>query len=100
MTLSDINFTGNWVVITEIGWKTGLHIWEDHFLVEIVDPEGELCAPGERSELVLTSLTKEAMRLIRYHIGDVTFMNAPFAEIIIDRPLEARRYSPAPKTVR
>lgn len=54
--------------------QNGLHIWEDHFLVEIVDPEGEACAPGERGELVLTSLTKEAMPLIRYHTGDVTYM--------------------------
>jgi len=52
----------------------GLHIWEDQFLVEIVDPEGEACAPGERGELVLTSLTKEAMPLMRYHTGDVTLM--------------------------
>ena len=54
--------------------QDGLHIWEDHFLVEILDPEGEPCAPGERGELVLTSLTKEAMPLIRYHTGDVTYM--------------------------
>ncbi len=54
--------------------QNGLHIWEDHFLVEIVDPDGEACAPGERGELVLTSLTKEAMPLIRYHTGDVTYM--------------------------
>lgn len=54
--------------------QDGLHIWEDHFLVEVLDPEGEPCAPGERGELVLTSLTKEAMPLIRYHTGDVTYM--------------------------
>ena len=54
--------------------QDGLHIWEDHFLVEVLDPEGEACAPGERGELVLTSLTKEAMPLIRYHTGDVTYM--------------------------
>ncbi|MCR3884345.1 phenylacetate--CoA ligase [Methanotrichaceae archaeon M04Ac] len=54
--------------------QDGLHIWEDHFLVEILDPDGEACAPGERGELVLTSLTKEAMPLIRYHTGDVTYM--------------------------
>lgn len=54
--------------------QNGLHIWEDHFLVEILDPKGEVCAPGERGELVLTSLTKEAMPLIRYHTGDVTYM--------------------------
>jgi len=53
--------------------QDGLHIWEDHFLVEILDLEGEPCAPGERGELVLTSLTKEAMPLIRYHTGDVTY---------------------------
>ncbi|AET64016.1 phenylacetate--CoA ligase family protein [Methanothrix harundinacea] len=56
--------------------QNGLHIWEDHFLVEILDPDGLPCAPGERGELVLTSLTKEAMPLIRYHTGDVTFMMA------------------------
>ena len=54
--------------------QNGLHIWEDHFLVEILDPEGEPCAPGERGELVLTSLTKDAMPLIRYHTGDVTYL--------------------------
>jgi len=54
--------------------QNGLHIWEDHFLVEVVDPDGLPCAPGERGELVLTSLTKEAMPLIRYHTGDVTYM--------------------------
>lgn len=53
--------------------QNGLHIWEDHFLVEILDPDGLPCAPGERGELVLTSLTKEAMPLIRYHTGDVTY---------------------------
>ncbi len=50
----------------------GLHIWDDHFLVEILDPDGESVAPGEKGELVLTSLTKEAMPLIRYHTGDIT----------------------------
>lgn len=54
--------------------QDGLHIWEDHFLVEVLDAEGEPCAPGERGELVLTSLTKEAMPLIRYHTGDITYM--------------------------
>ncbi len=54
--------------------QNGLHIWEDNFLVEILDPEGEQCAPGEHGELVLTTLTKEAMPLIRYHTGDVTYV--------------------------
>jgi phenylacetate-CoA ligase len=53
--------------------QNGIHIWEDHFLVEILDQEGEACAPGERGELVLTSLTKEAMPLLRYHTGDITY---------------------------
>lgn len=54
--------------------QDGLHIWEDHFLVEILDRDGNPCAPGERGELVLTSLTKEAMPLIRYRTGDVTYL--------------------------
>jgi phenylacetate-CoA ligase len=54
--------------------QNGLHIWEDHFLIEILDAEGEQCAPGEPGELVMTSLTKEAMPLIRYHTGDVTYL--------------------------
>jgi len=52
--------------------QDGLHIWSDHFLVEVVDPEGEQVAEGEKGELVLTSLTKEALPLIRYHTGDIT----------------------------
>jgi phenylacetate-CoA ligase len=53
--------------------QDGLHIWEDHYLVEILDKDEKPCAPGEPGELVLTSLTKEAMPLIRYHTGGVTF---------------------------
>jgi len=52
----------------------GLHIWEDHFLIEILDKDEQPCAPGEPGELVVTSLTKEAMPLIRYHTGDVTYI--------------------------
>lgn len=54
--------------------QDGLHIWEDQFLVEILDEDDQPCAPGERGELVLTSLTKEAMPLIRYHTGDITYL--------------------------
>ena len=54
--------------------KDGLHIWDDHFLVEVLDEDGESVAPGERGELVLTSLTKEAMPLIRYRTGDITII--------------------------
>ena len=53
--------------------KDGLHIWEDHFFPEIVDPlTGAALADGEFGELVLTSLTKEAMPVIRYRTGDLT----------------------------
>lgn len=54
--------------------QNGLHIWDDHFLVEILNKEGESVASGEKGELVLTSLTKEAMPLIRYRTGDITMV--------------------------
>jgi phenylacetate-CoA ligase len=53
--------------------KDGLHVWEDHFYPEIVDPETGAALPdGERGELVFTSLTKEAMPIIRYRTRDLT----------------------------
>lgn len=53
--------------------KDGLTIWEDHFYPEIVDPEsGAVLPEGERGELVFTSLTKEAMPVIRYRTRDLT----------------------------
>lgn len=53
--------------------KDGLHIWEDHFFPEIVDPEtGRPVADGEKGELVFTSLTKEAFPIIRYRTRDLT----------------------------
>jgi phenylacetate-CoA ligase len=53
--------------------KDGLHIWEDHFYPEIVDPDtGAVVPDGERGELVLTSLTKEAMPVVRYRTRDLT----------------------------
>ncbi len=51
----------------------GLHVFDDHFLPEVVDPEtGAPLAAGERGELVLTTLTKEALPVVRYRTGDVT----------------------------
>jgi len=51
----------------------GIHIWEDHYLVEIVDPEtGESLPDGEEGELVLTTLTREGLPLIRYRTRDIT----------------------------
>lgn len=53
--------------------KDGLHIWEDHFYPEIIDPEtGAVLADGEEGELVLTTLTKEGMPMIRYRTRDLT----------------------------
>jgi phenylacetate-CoA ligase len=53
--------------------KDGLHLWEDHFYPEIIDPAtGEPVPDGEPGELVLTSLTKEAMPVIRYRTRDLT----------------------------
>ncbi len=53
--------------------QDGLHVWEDHFLPEIIDPEtGEVLPDGERGELVFTSLTKQAMPVIRYRTRDLT----------------------------
>jgi phenylacetate-CoA ligase len=53
-----------------------MHIWEDHFLVEIIDPTtGENLPLGEVGELVITTLTKEAQPLIRYRTRDITRIN-------------------------
>jgi len=53
--------------------KDGLHIWEDHFYPEVIDPEtGKVLPDGEKGELVFTSLTKEAFPIIRYRTRDLT----------------------------
>jgi phenylacetate-CoA ligase len=53
--------------------KDGLHIWEDHFFPEVIDPfTGEVLPEGEQGELVFTSLTKEAVPVIRYRTRDLT----------------------------
>jgi len=53
--------------------KDGLHIWEDHFYPEVVDPEtGEVLPDGELGELVFTSLTKQALPVVRYRTRDLT----------------------------
>jgi phenylacetate-CoA ligase len=53
--------------------KDGLHIWEDHFYPEIVDPEtGDVLPDGAEGELVFTSLTKEAFPVVRYRTRDLT----------------------------
>jgi len=53
--------------------KDGLHVWEDHFYPEIIDPmTGEVLPDGEKGELVFTSLTKQAMPVLRYRTRDLT----------------------------
>ncbi|WP_342305661.1 phenylacetate--CoA ligase [Methanolobus sp. ZRKC5] len=61
---------------TECQYQDGIHIWADQFLIEVIDPEtGEQLEEGERGELVITTLAKEALPLIRYRIGDITVIN-------------------------
>ena len=69
--LSEMNGPG---VAFECEEQNGLHIWIDHYFVEIVDEEGEPVGEGEKGELVLTPLTKEALPLLRYRTGDVTYL--------------------------
>jgi phenylacetate-CoA ligase len=60
--------------------KDGLTVWEDHFYPEIIDPEsGAVLRDGERGELVFTSLTKEALPIIRYRTRDLTRLLPPSA---------------------
>jgi phenylacetate-CoA ligase len=69
--LSEIMGPG--VAIECIEAKRGLHIWEDHFIPEIIDPEtGERLPEGERGELVITTITKQGIPLIRYRTRDIT----------------------------
>ncbi|MCX8041330.1 MAG: phenylacetate--CoA ligase [Thermodesulfobacteriaceae bacterium] len=53
--------------------QAGLHVWEDHFYIEIVDPEtGEVLPEGTRVELVITTLTREGMPMLRFRTRDIT----------------------------
>jgi len=74
--LSEMNGPG---VGFECQEKHGLHIWEDNYILEIVDPKtGEPLPDGERGELVLTTLCREAMPIIRYRTHDITsIINEP-----------------------
>ena len=70
--LSEMNGPG---VAFECEEQDGLHIWVDHYFVEVIDPEtGEILSEGEKGELVLTTLTREAMPLLRYRTGDITYI--------------------------
>ena len=60
--------------------KDGLTLWEDHFYPEVIDPQsGEPLAEGDKGELVLTSLTKEALPVVRYRTRDLTRLLPPTA---------------------
>ncbi|CAA7613068.1 phenylacetyl-CoA ligase [Candidatus Terasakiella magnetica] len=60
-------------VAAECGERNGLHGWEDHFLFEIIDPATlEPLPPGEIGELVITTLTKQALPMVRYRTRDIT----------------------------
>ncbi|GGG48592.1 phenylacetate-coenzyme A ligase [Kocuria dechangensis] len=64
---------GPGVACETVETKDGLHVWEDHFYPEIIDPvTGEVLPDGEEGELVFTSLTKEAFPIIRYRTRDLT----------------------------
>ncbi len=58
-------------VAAECPARTGLHVQEDHFIVEVIDPDGRAVPPGTEGELVFTTLTKEALPLLRYRTGDI-----------------------------
>jgi len=68
--LSEMNGPG---VAFECPFQDGLHLWEDHFLMEIIDPNTLKPLPeGEEGELVLTTLTREGMPILRYRTKDLT----------------------------
>ena len=63
-------------VASECLYKQGLHIFEDHFIPEIIDPNtGEVLPEGEEGELVFTTITKEGLPVIRYRTRDITSLN-------------------------
>ncbi len=71
-------------VACECQAKDGLHVFDDHFLVEVIDPiTGEVLPPGQEGELVFTSITKEAFPIIRYRTRDIS--------AIIEEPCECGR---------
>jgi len=60
-------------VVTECHEKAGIHFWSDIFIIEVIDPEtGERLGEGEKGELVVTVLGKEALPMIRWRTGDIT----------------------------
>jgi len=67
--MSELNGPG---VAFECEQKSGMHLWEDSYLLEVVNPDTcEVLAPGEEGELVVTTLNREAMPILRYRTGDL-----------------------------
>jgi phenylacetate-CoA ligase len=70
--LSEMNGPG---VAFECTYKNGMHLWEDNFIIEIIDPDtGEKVPEGEKGELVLTTLCREAMPILRYRTRDIVMI--------------------------
>ncbi|MFQ6095601.1 MAG: phenylacetate--CoA ligase family protein, partial [Candidatus Bathyarchaeia archaeon] len=68
-----IEASGGPAVAAECEEHQGLHVWENYFLVEVIDPEtGERLGEGEEGELVITGLQKDAHPIVRYRTGDIT----------------------------
>jgi phenylacetate-CoA ligase len=68
-------------LFTECTEKNGIHIWGDMFLTEVIDPKtGETLEDGERGELVFTTISKFALPLIRYRIGDISILESDGCE--------------------
>ncbi len=68
--MSEMNGPG---VAFECTYKNGMHLWEDFYIIEIINPDtGEVLTPGEEGELVLTHINREAMPIIRYRTRDLT----------------------------
>ncbi len=71
----------NGPLFMECKFKNGIHIWADQYIVEIIDPDtGESVSEGKKGELVVTTISKEAMPLIRYRIGDITYVDSEDCE--------------------
>jgi phenylacetate-CoA ligase len=62
-------------LFTECNEQNGIHVWADHFLLEIIDKNGDHVKDGQKGELVITTLSKEALPLVRYRVGDITILN-------------------------
>lgn len=76
--MSELNGPG---VAMECKAKDGLHVWEDHYIVEIIDPNtGEVLEPGEKGEMVVTTIMKEGMPLLRYRTRDITILEEEACE--------------------